>query len=128
MYAFEWDRTIIYKIKLKISSTIIDIFNLELKSLYYWHRRSSAFGLRFPYESSVEIETNDSLMVQGQDYKVDASKLSYQVLSIFDGSPKMCGVCRGRCCDRRRRFSYWSILVAFSWLLSVIFPVVDSRN
>jgi len=26
-------------------------------------------------------------MMQGQDYKIDASKLPNQVLSIFDGSP-----------------------------------------
>jgi len=43
-------------------------------------------------ENSVEIEKNDSLMVQNQDYKMDASKLPNQVLSIFNGSPKMSGV------------------------------------
>jgi len=31
-------------------------------------------------------------MVQGQEYKVGALKLINQILSIFDGLPKMCGV------------------------------------
>jgi len=57
---------------------------------------------------------------------VDALKLSNKVPSIFDGSPKMCGVWRYR--DERRRLSYWSILIAFSRLLGVIFPVVNSRG
>jgi len=36
-------------------------------------------------------------MVQGQDYKVDVSKLlNSQILSIFDGSPKISGVWRCR--------------------------------
>jgi len=46
-------------------------------------------GLR---EFCDEIETNGSLMVQDQDYKMDTSKLPNRVLSIFDGSSKMCEV------------------------------------
>jgi len=76
------------------------------------------------YTISVEIETNGSLM-QGQDYKVDASKLSNRVLSIFDKSSQMCAV--WRCRDGRRRLSYWSILVTFSRLLGIIFPI-NSRD
>jgi len=54
-------------------------------------------------------------MVQGQNYKVDALKLSNQVLLIFNESPKMCGV--WHCRDGRQCLSYWSMLVAFSRLL-----------
>jgi len=73
-------------------------------------------------ESFVEIETNGILMVQGQDYKEVASKLPNQVLLIFDELPKMCEVWRR---DGRQHLSYWSILVAFSRLFGVIFPIVN---
>jgi len=75
-----------------------------------------------PQKNSVEIETDGSLMVH-QDDKMDASKISNHILSILDESPKMCVVCR----DGRQYLFYWSILVAFSRLLGVIFPIVDSR-
>jgi len=49
-------------------------------------------------------DRNKSPMVQGQDYKVDASKLPNQILTIIDGLTKMCGV--WRCRNERRHLSY----------------------
>jgi len=52
-------------------------------------------------------------MVQGQNYKADASNFPNQILSIFNRLPKICEV---SCCrDGRRRFSYWSIFLSIAW-------------
>jgi len=64
--------------------------------------------------------------MQGQDYRVDASKLFSQVLIIFTESSKMCVVWCSH--DGRQHLFYWSIITAFSESIASISLVIDSRD
>jgi len=80
---------------------ICDIFNLF--SVIGLRLKFDSIQLYFIKGSSARLEINGGLMVQGQNYMVDASKLPSQTLFIFAKS-KMCVV--WRCHDGRQRPFY----------------------